>query len=250
MMSPVQSEWGFPDVLAPKPGNDPPYRLCVDLCKLNEICPKDTYERPSCDDCLAWLADRPFRTIMDARCFFPHQLNLSKETRKVFTLVTNFGPYCYNRLVMGWLNATAEFQRHMNAIMGDALWRSSIVMVDDSCVASETMDDNKAHLEEAFSRLASKGHALAPKKVKLRQDEVEYLGHISTPNGMKITPGQREAIVNLPCPLDSEGDVDETRLRSFKGLAIFFCADISTILRCTRIDLTGYCEKRMRAFGP
>ena len=59
-MSPVQSEWGFPGVLAPKPGNDPPYRLCIGLRKLNEICPKDTYEPPSCDDCLAWLADRPF----------------------------------------------------------------------------------------------------------------------------------------------------------------------------------------------
>ena len=29
--SPVQSEWGFAGVLAPKPGNDPPYRLCIDL---------------------------------------------------------------------------------------------------------------------------------------------------------------------------------------------------------------------------
>ena len=101
IMSPVHSEWGFPRVLAPKPGNDPPYRLCVDLRKLNEICPKDTYGPPSCDDCLAWLADSPLRTIMDARRSF-HQLNLREETRKVlFALVTNFGTYCYNRLVLG-----------------------------------------------------------------------------------------------------------------------------------------------------
>ena len=38
---------------------------------------------------------------------------------------------------------------------------------------------------------------------------------------MKITPLQPEAIVNMPYPLDSEGDVDETRLRSFIGLANF-----------------------------
>ena len=57
IMSPVQSEWGFPGALAPKPGNGPPYRLCTDLRKLNEICPKYTYEPPSCDDCLVWLAD-------------------------------------------------------------------------------------------------------------------------------------------------------------------------------------------------
>ena len=100
---------------------------------------------------------------MDARWGF-HQLNLSEETINVFTLVTNFGTYCYKRLVMGWINATAEFQRHMNVTMGDALWRCAIVTVDDICVASETMDDHKAHLEEVFSRLASRGHSLKPEK--------------------------------------------------------------------------------------
>jgi len=122
---------------------------------------------------------------------------------------------------MGWVNATAEFQRHMNVTIGDALWRCGIVMVDDSCVASETLGDHKAHLEEVFSRLASRGHSRKPKKVKLLQEEVEYLGHISTPEGIKITPGQRDAIINMPYPLDLEGDVEETRLRSFIGLANF-----------------------------
>ena len=157
---------------------------------------------------------------MDARWGF-HQLNLSEETRKVFTLVTSFGTYCYNRLVMGWVNATAEFQCHMNVTVEDALWRCAIVMVDDICVASETMDDHKAHLEEVFSRFASRGHSRKPKKVKLLQEEVEYLGHISTPRGIKITPGQREAIINMPYHLDPEGDVEETRLQSFIGLANF-----------------------------
>ena len=82
------------------------------------------------------------------------------------------------------------------------------------------MDDHKAHLEEVFSRLASRGHSLKPSKVKLLQEEVEYLGHTSTPQGIKITPGQRDAIIKMPYPLNSEGEVDDgTRLRSFIGLA-------------------------------
>jgi len=248
IMSPVQSEWGFSGVLAPNPGNDPPYRLFIDLRKLNEICPKDTYEPPSCDDCLAWLADRPFRTILDARWGF-HQLNLSEETRNVFTLVTSFGTYCYNRLVMGWVNATVEFQRHMNVTMGGALWRCAIVMVDDICVASETMDDHKAHLDEMFSRLASRRHALKPKKVKLLQEEVEYLGHISTPRGINITTGQREAIINMPYPLDSEGDVEETRLRSFIGLVNFSRRYIDNFaMHACRLN--GLLRKKVQGFGP
>ena len=67
------------------------------------------------------------------------------------------------------------------------------------------MEDHKAHLEEEFLRLASRGHALKPETVKLLQEGVESLGHISTPKGMKITPGQREAIISMPYPLDSRG---------------------------------------------
>ena len=93
------------------------------------------------------------------------------------------------------------------------------LMVDGICVASGTMKEHKAHLEEVFSRLASRGHLLKPKKVKLLQEEVEYLGHISTPEGIKITPGQRDAIIKMPYPLDAEGEVEETRLRRFIGLA-------------------------------
>jgi len=78
---------------------------------------------------------------MDARWGF-HQLKLHEETRKVFTLVAPFGTYCYSRMAMGWINATAEFQRHMNVAMGDALWRCAIVIVDDIYVGSATLDEH------------------------------------------------------------------------------------------------------------
>ena len=195
-------------MMADKPSADPPYRLCIDLRKLNEICPKNTFEPPSCDDCLCWLGDRPYRTTMDARWGF-HQLKLHEETRKVFTLVAPFGTYCYNRMVMGWINATAEVQRHMNVTMGDALWCCAIVMVDGICVGSATLDGHVQQLEEVFSRLAARGHSPKPSKVRLLQQDVEYLGHISTPGGVKITPGQRKAILPMPYPLDADCEVVE-----------------------------------------
>jgi len=114
-----------------------------------------------------------------------HQLKLHEEARKVSTLVTPFGTYCYSRMVMGWINATAEFQRHMNVTMGDALWRCASVMVDGICVGSATLDEHVQQLEEVFSRLAARGHSLKPSKVKLLRQDVEYLGHISTPGGSR-----------------------------------------------------------------
>ena len=106
----------------------------------------------------------------------------------MFTLVAPFGTYCYGRMVTGWTNATAELQRHMNVTMGDALWRCAIVMVGDICVGSATLDEHIQQLEEMFSRLAARGHSLKPSKVKLLQQDVEYLGHISSPGGAQDNP--------------------------------------------------------------
>ena len=37
----------------------------VDLRELNKLIPHGTYEPPSCDACLEWLAGKPFRTTLD-----------------------------------------------------------------------------------------------------------------------------------------------------------------------------------------
>ena len=98
-------------------------------------------------------------------------------------------------------------------------------------------------------RLASRGHSLKPSKVKLLQEEVEYLGHISTPQGIKITPGQRDAIIKMPYPLNSEGEVDETRLRSFIGLANFSRRYIDNFAMHAYL-LNGLLRKDPQGFGP
>ena len=97
----------------------------------------DTFEPPSCDLCISWLAGKPCRSVGDMRWGF-HQCKMSKRMQQYFTFVTPIGTYNYTRLVMGFINATAEFQRAMNHTMGDSLWRCAVAMVDDLIVASAT----------------------------------------------------------------------------------------------------------------
>ena len=53
------------------------------------------------------------------------------------------------------------------------------------------------------------------------QEEVEYLGHTSTEEGFKITPRHKRAVRDMPYPLNDDGSVDVTRLRSGVGLFKF-----------------------------
>ena len=92
IMSPISSEWAWPGILVPKPIGG--WRFVVDLRELNKLIPHDTYEPPACGACLDWLAGRPYRTTLDLLHGF-HGVLLSQETRKIFTVVTPFGTYCY-----------------------------------------------------------------------------------------------------------------------------------------------------------
>ena len=61
---------------------------------------------------------------------------------------------------MGYINATAEFQRHMNNTLGPALWDYCLSMVDDVIIGSETKQEHRVHVASVFTRLAQRGHGI------------------------------------------------------------------------------------------
>ena len=219
IMRPITSDWASPALLVPKPKGG--WRLVIDLRELNKHIPQDGYEPPGCDLCLEWLGGRPYRTTADMRWGF-HQLLLSERTQKIFTLITPFGTFAYQRLVMGYINATAEFQRHVNNTLGPCLWEMCLSMVDDLCVASETKEQHRLHVTSVFTRLAQRQHSIKPSKAHILRRIIEYLGHLSTPNGTKATGKHVQAIVDMPAPMaDDLVTVDKTKVRSFLGLTKF-----------------------------
>ena len=164
-----------------------------------------------------------------------HQLQLSERMKQYFTFVTPFGSFCYNRLLMGYINATAEFQRQMNLTMGDALLRCAMVMVDDLIIASKHLESHFVDVTDVFAKCAARGHSLQAKKVNFLQPSVEYLGHVCTKDQIYITDKHREAITAMPYPVDSQGDVMETELRSFIGMVQFCRRHIKDCARLVAI---------------
>ena len=103
---------------------------------------------------------------------------------------------------MGYINATAEFQRHTNATFGELLWDSVLAMVDDVCIASDEVPQHRGDVRAAFDRLARRHHAVKPSKANILNGNIEYLGHISTPEGLKPTNKHVKAIREMPPPID------------------------------------------------
>ena len=244
LLRPVTSEWGFPIVIVMKPDGKS-YRLCVDLRELNKVIPHDSYEPPTCDSCLEWLSQRPCRSTGDCRWGF-HQVKLSPRMQKIMTLCTPFGTFCYQRLVMGFINATAEFQRHINNTLGDSLWREALAMVDDLLVGSANTADHRVHMTNVFHKLARRHHSLKPSKMSILRDKVKYLGHVCTEKGLEPSTEHKEAIRHMPYPAYLDQTINITSLRSFIGMVKYlrryikdcakFCSVLNELL-CNDSDL-------------
>mmetsp|Transcript_19129 Transcript_19129/g.61541 ORF Transcript_19129/g.61541 Transcript_19129/m.61541 type:complete len:258 (+) Transcript_19129:768-1541(+) len=91
-------------------------------------------------------------------------------------------------------------------------------------IGNETKDDHMMSLVKVFERLAGRGYSVKAKKVKILPDEFEFLGHLSTPEGLKPLPKAIEAIEKMPKPRITENcdrAVVLRQLRSFLGLASY-----------------------------
>ena len=104
----------------------------------------------------------------------------------------------------GVTNAPAVFQRLMQQVLADLQSDTSntfvSVYLDDVIVFSKSLVEHMKHLRAVFDQLRKARLMLNATKCKLICDEVEYLGHVVTKNG--LTPNNRnlDAIRNFPPP--------------------------------------------------
>ena len=72
------------------------------------------------------------------------------------------------------------------------------VYLDDILVYSETFEDHLDHLQRVISRLQNAGLKLKPTKCYFIQQQVEYLGHVITPQGISPNPARLQAVQDYP----------------------------------------------------
>ena len=90
------------------------------------------------------------------------------------------------------------------------------VYIDDIIVFSRTWEDHLQHLRLLMSRLEEVGLKLKPSKCHFAKREVEYLGFMVTPEGLKPTQRHTSSISSYPVPINLK------ELRQFLGLASYY----------------------------
>ncbi len=69
----------------------------------------------------------------------------------------------------------------------------------------EAVQDHDQKLRNLFERCRTKSIKLNKEKLKLRQKEVSFMGHVMGEGGLKVDESKIEAIKNMPTPTDKKG---------------------------------------------
>ena len=116
----------------------------------------------------------------------------------------------------GLSNAPGTFQRLMNELFREHLWKWALVFLDDVLVYSQSDESHFAHLRATFQLLRAANLKLKPKKCRLVQREVTYLSHIIGSERIQVEPKKVEAVTNWPVPSTVKG------VRRFLGFCNYY----------------------------
>ncbi|GBG75019.1 hypothetical protein CBR_g19534 [Chara braunii] len=145
-----------------------------------------------------------------------HQLEIRKEDRYKTAFKTRYGYFEWLVMPFGLTNAPTTFQAAMTTEFRHMLDRFVLIYLDDILVYSRSLDEHVEHLRTVLERLRQVKYKANRDKCEFAQQELEYLGHFVTPQGIRPLADKIEALRVWPEPTNT------TNVRSAMGLAGYY----------------------------
>ena len=207
------SPWNSPIVVVAKKDGD--IRLCVDYRKLNTVTKRPIFPIPEAQELFNCLEGSKFYSSLDLSSGY-YQVPMNPKDAEKTAFSTRKGHFHFLKMPFGLTGAPATFQNLMHKIFKDENWTQCIIYLDDILVFGNTGQQHNERLRNIFEKIKNAGIKLGPKKCKILEKEISYLGHVISAEGIKTDPTKVEAIRNWPLP-SSVGE-----LKSFLGFCNYY----------------------------
>lgn len=213
LVQPSTSLFSLPELLVKK--KDSNWRFCTDYRAFNVATIKDQFLIPTVEDMLDELYGASYFTKLALRSGY-HQVRVNPTDIPKTAFQTHNGHYEYLVMPFGLCNAPSTFQAIMNSIFRPHLRKFILVFFDDILVYSPTWDTHLVHVKQTLAILRQHQFFVKASKCVFGQQELEYLGHIVTNQGVKVDGSKVVAMVGWPRPSNI------LALRGFLGLTGYY----------------------------
>ena len=113
--------------------------------------------------------------------------------------------YEFLRMPFGLCNAPATFQHLMQNCLGELNLTYALIYLDFIVIFSDTEKEHVKHLAAVFECFREHGLKLKPSKCEFFKEEINYLGHRVSADGMKLGTDNLDGIAVMAPPTTATG---------------------------------------------
>ena len=169
------------------------------------------------------IPDAKVFSVLDAKSGFM-QIKLDEESSLLTTFNTPIGRFRWLRMPFGLKSSPEVYQRIMDEMLENI--DGAFAIMDDVLVAGRDLAHHDQILRKVIQRATLYNLKLNMQKLRIRQSEVPYIGHIISSEGLKADPAKVKAVHEMPAPTDKEG------IKRFLGFVTYlskFIPNLSSI---------------------
>ena len=207
------SPWASPIVLVRKKNGK--IRPCVDYRQVNLLTRKDAYPIPRTQECLDTMAGSVIFSSLDMTSGY-NQVPIKTTDIPKTAFVTRKALFELVTMPFGLTNAPATFQRLMELICSGLQWTSCLIYLDDILVFGKSFQEHTERLQDVLEGIRLSGLKLKPEKCEIFHEEVRFLGHIISAQGVQPDPMNVSKVLEWPVPKNV------TEVRQFRGLCSYY----------------------------
>jgi len=198
LIQPSKSSFSAPVVLVHK--KDGSWCMFSDYRELNKLTIKDKFPIPIIDELLDELHEEICFTKLDLHSRY-HKIQMKTKEILKTAFRTHEGHYEFLFITFGLTNAPSTFQGLMNTIFKPFLGKFVLVFFDDILIYNKSWNDLVQHFDRVLKILEEKQLYEKTSKFFFGVQEVEYLGHIQSHEGVKVDPSKIKAIKEWKIPI-------------------------------------------------
>ena len=186
---------------------------------INSISKYDVYPLPFINDFSVHLHGKKIFSLIDLKSSFL-QIPINEQDIFKTAVCTQFVNYEFLYMNYGLKGASSTFQRYINTVLWNLISNENQVTffayMDDILVASNAEEDHVLDLRAIFTRLADNNFKSNELKCSFGVNDLDFLGHRVSKDGLLPLPEKVEAISSFKQPLKVNG------LRRFIGLLNYY----------------------------